>query len=334
MEYTIEDFLEMFNDGELDVIEKYFSDFGTFFSILERRGLMSDVDPMNGAYSDDWQNEYLIWLYQNDTEKFYYWVQKMLDDVEIVDGVPYLVLKDRGDLSSLFCDGRDYSRKTIENILSQDSDWYEYFSDSTDDVYRDVIEELNPKNIDRLKERMVDDLKEQQLSPETELMEEIAKEQGHSEFWILTPENVASIIDDEESMNSLLKDELEEIRGELYSAHLSAYNNAYEEEIYGDVWSELDDYFEGRGNFETRPHPYKKDTQVEYFKVKIRDLEGFLIDYLSDNKKYGNSGTIQYHGSLLGLMGDYLDCLSPRFSDWPDSRLVDKYINEYFSDYI
>lgn len=334
MEYTVEDFLEMFNDGDLDVIEKYFSDFETFFSILERRGLMSEIDPINGAYTEDWQNSYLIWLYQHDKEKFHYWVLKMLSDVEIVNGEPYLVISDRGDLSSLFCDSRDYSRDTIENLLSGDSDWFEYFSNSTDDVYTDVIEELNPKNIERLKERMVDDLKDQQLSPETELMEEIAEEQGHPEFWILTLENVTRIIDDEESMNSLLNDELSDIKSELYSVHNSAYNNAYEEELYDDVWKELDEYFEGKGSFETRPHPYKKDTQVEYFKVKIRDLDGFLIDYLSNNKDYVNHGTIGYHGSLLGLMGDYLDCLSPRFSDWPDSRLVDRIINEYFSNFI
>ena len=334
MEYTVEDFLEMFNDGDLDVILKYFSDYETFFSILERRGLMSEIDPINGAYSDDWQNSYFIWLYQNHKEKFNYWVTKIFDDVEIVNGEAYLVISDRGELSRLFCDHRDVGRKTIENILSTDSDWFEYFYDSTNDVYNDVIEELNPKNIERLKERIVDELKDQELSPETEVMEDIANEQGHPEFWTITPENVTRIIDDEESMNSLLDDELSDLRSELYSVHNNAYNSAYEEEIYDDVWKELDDYFEGKGTFETRPHPYKKDTQVEYFKVKIRDLDGFLVDYLSNNKDYGGSGTISYHGSLLGLMDDYLDCLSPRFSDWPDSRLVDRNINEMFNDYI
>ena len=83
-----------------------------------------------------------------------------------------------------------------------------------------------------------------------------------------------------------------------------------------------------------RPHPYKKDTKVEYFKVKIRDLENILIDFLSSYKGYGQSGTMGYWGSLLGIMGDQLNCLSPRISDYPDSRDVDRNINEYFTHYI
>jgi hypothetical protein len=333
MEYSVEDFLEQFNDGDLDV-EKYFNDYETFFSILDKRGLMSEIDPINGAHSDDWQNSFMIWLYQNNPEKFNYWVEKLLGDIEFVDGTPYLVISDRSDLASLFCDGRDVGRKTIENILSSESDWYDYFDNSTDDVYRDVIEELDKKNIERLKERIISDLENQQLSPETEIMEEIANEQGHPDYWVINSESVVRIIDDEESMNSLLDDELSDLKSELYSVHSSAYNNAYESEIYNDIWNELSDYFEGTGEFEMRPHPYKKDTQIEKFKVKIRDLNGILIDYLSDNKNYGSSGTMGYWGSLLGIMGDYLDCLSPRFSDYPDSREVDKNINEYFTDYV
>jgi hypothetical protein len=333
MEYSIEDFLEEFNDGDLDV-EKYFNDYETFFSILDRRGLMSEVDPINGAHADDWQNSYMLWLYENDSENFYKWVGQILDDVEFVDGVPYLVIKDRGDLATLFCDGRHFSKDTVENILSMDSDWYDYFDNSTDDVYRDVIEELDKKNIERLKERVISDLENKQLSPETELMEEIAKEQGHPDYWTIDLNNVSRIIDDEKSMNSLLDDELSDIKSELYSVHSSAYNSAYENEIYQDVWNELDDYFEGKGSFEMRPHPYKKDTKVEYFKVKIRDMESILIDFLSDNKNYGSSGTLGYWGSLLGVMGEQLNCLSPKISDYPDSREVDKNINEYFRDYI
>ena len=335
MDYTIQDFVDLFNNGELE-IEKYFNDYQTFFSILNKRGLLSEIDPVNGYNSSDWQNEYFIWLWQNDEgKKLKYWVERLLSDVEFDESSnAYLVVSDRGELARLFCDGREYSRDSIQRILSNDSDWYEYFSDSTDDLYRDVIEELNKENLERLKEYIVDTLISENLNPETTLMEGIANEQGHSDFWKITPENVARIIDDEESMNSLLNDELEELKMELYSVHSNAYNRAYEEEIYDDVWKELSDYFEGRGNFETRPHPYKKDTQVEYFKVKVRDFYGFLIDYLSDNRNYGNRGTIEYQGSLLGLMEESLPCLSPRFSDFPGLRLVDKYVNEYFKDTI
>jgi hypothetical protein len=57
-------------------------------------------------------------------------------------------------------------------------------------------------------------------------------------------------------------------------------------------------------------------------------------DYLYNNKGYGNSGTLEYHGSYIDIMSEDRDCLSLRVSDYPDSRKVDKYINEFFKDYI
>lgn len=333
MDYSIEDFLEEFHDGDLDV-KKYFNDYQTFFSILDRRGLIDQIDPINDPHSSDWQNSYFIWLYQNHPEKFYQWVERLLNDIVYEGDDVYLVRDSRADLADLFCDGRDVSRKTVENILGEDNDWYDWFNDSTDDVYRDVVSELNQKNLERLKEYMTDSLKDQKLSPETEEMELIASEQGNNDYWVMTPEVAARIIDDEESMNSLLDNELSELKSELYSVHYNAYNSAYENEIYKDVWKELDDYFEDRGQFINAPHSYKKDVQVEKFKIKIKDFTGVIIDFLSQNEGYGEQHTLEYWGSFLGILGDISDCLSPRFSDYPDSREVDENVNIYFQDYI
>ena len=66
----IEEFLEMFNNNDLDV-KKYFNDYATWFSILKRRGLMGEVDPKNAVDSEEWQNEYLLWLYESDKENYY-----------------------------------------------------------------------------------------------------------------------------------------------------------------------------------------------------------------------------------------------------------------------
>ena len=40
---TFEEIVDDFNNGDLDVT-KYFNDYGTFFSILKKRGYMSSVD--------------------------------------------------------------------------------------------------------------------------------------------------------------------------------------------------------------------------------------------------------------------------------------------------
>ena len=59
-----------------------------------------------------------------------------------------------GDFATLFCDGRDVSQSTIESILNGELDFDWYYDDDVE-VYRNVIEDLNPKNLERLKESVV-----------------------------------------------------------------------------------------------------------------------------------------------------------------------------------
>ena len=335
MEYSWDDMVEKFNNNDLDV-QKYFNDYGTFFSILKKRGLMGEVDPKNASGSEDWQNEYLLWLYENDKENYYKWIPSLLDDVIFENGIAYLEISDRGDLAKLFCDGNRYdlSRDTIETILSGDGDAYEPYWDTTQDVYSDVIEELTPENDKRLGEYIVNVLKGQQISADTDELQLIASEQGHPEYVEVSMENVKRIIDDKESMNQLLQDELANLKSELYSIHSSAYNSAYEESVWAEIWSELETYFEGDGEWISKPHPYKKNTEIQYFKIPIKDFDAQVNDYLFNSKGYGNSGTLEYHGGFIEIMKEDRDCLSAQAPDYPDSRKVDKNINEFLKEYI
>jgi hypothetical protein len=329
----INDIIEKFNNNDLDV-EKYFNSYQTFFNLLNKRGLMDEIDPKNAYDGEVWENEYLIWLHDNDKKSFYKWIEMLLNDVVIENDKAYLEITDRGDLSSLFCSGRnDISRDSIESILSGDG-YYEPYSDTTDDVYRDVIEELTPENDKRLQEYIVNDLIGEQISPETSELELIASEQGHPDYVEVNMENVKRIIDDEETMKELLNNQLSDLKSSLYSIHLSAYNSAYESQIWNNIWNELETYFEGQGEFSMKPHPYKKNTEIEYFKVPIRDFDRDIYDYLYNNKGYGNSGTLGYLGNYIGLMSEDRECLSVHPSDYPDSREVDKNINSFFRDYI
>ena len=335
MEYSLDDIVEKFNNNDLDV-QKYFNDYETFFNILKRRGLMGEVDPKNADGGEHWQNEYLLWLYENDREKYYKWIPSLLGDVIFENGIAYLEITDRGDLSRLFCDGHRYdlSRDTIETILSGDGDAYEPYWDTTQDVYSDVIEELTPENDKRLGEYIVNMLNGQQVSADTDELQLIASEQGHPEYVEVNMENVKRIIDDEETMKELLNEQLSDLKSELYSIHSSAYNSAYEEEVWSEIWSELGTYFEGDGEWISKSHPYKKNTEIQYFKIPIKDFDAQVNDYLFNNKGYGNSGTLEFHGSFIGIMKEDRDCLSAQAPDYPDSRKVDKNINQYFKEYI
>lgn len=328
------DILEKFNNGDLDV-KQYFNDYETFFNILKKRGLMSEIDPKDATDGEEWQNEYLIWLYHNDKDAFNKWVLSLVNDVVYKDGVYYLDVDDRSDLSKLFCDGgrNDISRDTIESILSGESDWEPYW-DTTENVYRDVVEELNEDNLKRLNEYIVSSLEGIGIEPETEILSEIAEEQGNPEVAYVTLENVAKVINSEETMDYLFKDELSDLKSELYSVHNNSYNSAYENEVWKSVMNELGTYFVGYGEFVTRPHKYKKDTQVQNFIIPIANFESDIVGFLEDGRGYGNTGTLEYWGSYLGMMEDWSDCLSVHSPDYPDFQEVEKNINEYFRDYI
>ena len=326
--------MDKFNDGELNPVE-YFGDYDAFFSMLISRNLLDELDPIKGNKNEEWQNEFLLFLLQEkEYEKFNYWIVKILNDVEFDEnGQAYLVRENRADLADLFCSDRrnDLDRETVRKILGGD-DVYEPYWETTDDVYRDVIEELNKENLEKLKRYIVETLKGQQLSPETEEMELISAEQGHDDYWEITEDNVSRILDNSESMESLMDDELSDMKSELYSIHNNSYNIAYEEEVYEKIWKELSEYFSGSGNFTTKQHPWKKDTQIEVFKVPISDIHGDLEDVLLDSRGYV-SATLEYWGSFLGAIGEYKGCLSVYPPEYPDPSKVDKNINLYFSDY-
>ena len=328
------DLVEKFNNGDLDV-KQYFNDYETFFNILKKRGLMGEIDPKDATDGEEWQNEYLIWLYHNDKDAFNKWVLSLVNDVVYKDGIYYLDVDDRSELCKLFCDGgrNDISRDTIESILSGESDWEPYW-DTTDNVYRDVVEELNEDNLKRLNEYVVSSLEGIGIEPETEILSEIAEEQGNPEVAYVTLENVAKVINSEETMDYLFKDELSDLKSELYSIHSGAYNNAYESEVWQSVMNELGTYFIGNGEFVMRPHRYKKDTQVQNFVIPIANFESDIVGFLEDGRGYGGSSTLEYWGSYLGMMEDWADCLSVHSPDYPDFREVDKNINEMFRDYI
>ena len=326
----IHELIEKFNDGDTDFIQ-YFNDIDTFLRVVSKRGLLNELDP-EGRLAEEYQNELLLFYHEYDKEKFWKYVLEYLGDVELVDGVPYIILEDIGELSSLFCDGNRYdiSQKTVESILTGEHD-IDFYYDSTDDVYRDVIQELTKENLKRLKEYIIQTLDGQQLPTNTGVLEYIAQREN-TEYVMVNESNIDEIVDDEETMNELMKDELGELNSELYSVHGSAYNTAYEDELIEDVMGELSKYF-GDGEWVTRPHTYKKDTEVQKYKAPIHNFESNIVDYLSENKGY-SYGTLEYWGNYLGILKDQDECLSIRPPDYPDSRKVDKNINMYFNDYI
>jgi len=330
----IEELIESWNEGDTSFLPYFGNDIISFFKFVYRKGLFDELD--SNSLNDNYRNELLLFYREINEAKFLEEVLSELSDVEMIDGQPYFI-GDREDFAQLFCDysRNGLSRDTVEELLtgeynSHSYGWNSY--DLTDNVYRDVIGELTKENLLYLKEYIIKSLKGEQIEPYTDLLEDYAKQQGHPEYVIIDQSNIDQVVDDEETMDALMDNELGELKGELYSIYGSAYNNAYEEELYEDVIKELDTYF-GKGQWISKPHTYKKDTTVEKYKAPIHNFEQDIVDYLESGRGYGY-GTLSYQGSYVGVLRDLHVCLSVYPSGYADSRLVDKNINMYFNDYI
>ena len=323
----IDEVIELFNDTELDV-NKYFNDSETFFKIMDKRGRIDDLDLENNYM----ENDYLAYLSETNGEKFVEEVQKQISDVRFDGEVPVLQLNDASDLAKLFCVGRnDISQDTIREILLGEADWDRYW-DTTDDVYRDVIEELNEENLKHLYSYIVNNLQGVQVEPETELLGEIAAQQN-TDYATINMENVVSVVNNSETMGYLLDHDLEELDSELNSIHSNAYNMAYETAVYNEVWGKLDDLFDvGKRKFVYQQHPYKKETQIEVLKIPIRDFYQPIMDYLHNSK--GSSETLEYYGDFINILENNDECVSMRVPDYADHSETIKNINEIFGDYI
>jgi len=323
----IDEVIELFNDTELDV-NKYFNDSETFFKIIEKRGRIDDLDLENNYM----ENDYLSYLSETNGEKFVEEVQKQISDVRFDGEVPVLQLNDASDLAKLFCVGRnDISQDTIREILLGEADWDRYW-DTTDDVYRDVIEELNEENLKYLYSYIIKNLEGVQIEPETELLGEIASSQN-TEYATITMVNVEYVVREIETMSYILDRHLNEIDSELNSIRSKAYNMAYETAVFREVWGKLDDMFDvEKRKYVYKPHPYKKETQIEVLEMPIRDFYEPIRDYLYNNK--GTSQTLEYFGNFIDILDENGECLSVWAPDYPDSSEIDKNINEIFGDYI
>jgi len=284
--------IDQFHQGEFDP-EEWFGDYETFFKILQKRKLIHKLD----IEDSDIQNRLLLWLREDKPSEFYDFLTDKLTDLEIDEnGVVYLDLDDPSDLSRLFCSNsrNGISRDGVESVLSGER-YYDWFSDTTDDVYRDVIDNLNSRNRKFLEENIVETLQNQSIQPATPELIEIAQEQGHNEYATIDQSVVSRVVDDEESMNYLLEDYLSNIYSDLLTIHSNAYETA----------------FEDASNF--------------------KDI---IVNYLEDGKRRGSRGLLEYWGDYLSLIEGELDCLTVSPSDYPDHRKVIYYMNEIFTDYI
>lgn len=332
MNMSFLDLVNQYNDNTFDP-EEYFGDLELFFALLKRRNLISEIDIEN--ISD--QNKFLIWLHQNDRKKFLDFVSDKLTDLYVDENNKvYLDLSDVSDLSELFCgqSRNGLSRGYIESVLNGEAtdDW---FDNTTYDVFEDVINQLNGKNLEYLGDYIVENLKGLKIDTETELLSDIANQQGHPDYVIVDKSVVQEIIKDEETMNYLLDENLDFLKSNLLSLHSNAYSESFQSEVYDDIFDELQEYVDGKGEFYNIPHRFKKETMTQRFRIPVAaNFDQIILDYLDSGKNRGSRGLLEYHGDYIRLLEDEFNCLSVFPPDYPDYTKVKNYINEFFRDFV
>lgn len=330
--------LDEFNDGNWDEVGAYFNDdFELFFDYLEKYNLSGELD----IHYVDSEFENLILLKRlekNPQECLQYICDNIITDVYPMKDGYYLSLSGREELAELFKSSsrNDDDYRAAKAVLGED--YWDPFWDTTSDVYSDVIEELDDYNLQHLSVYILNQIGGKKFPSsdyDDEFFEEMSDEEGYFE---INNENVMELLNNEHAMNEMLKEDLGDLKQELYNIHSNAYNVAYTDEIYNDVWRELETIFGKEIHNEERTKANGTRYYVEY--IKINDFKYYIEKFLSDNKNsQWSDDRLTYYTIFCDVLNymmedGSIERLSFRVPDYPDWTAIKKNINEMFRDYI
>ena len=338
-------YIDQFNEGEIDDLIQIFGSMKQILTFFHKQKMLHLIDPFDDNLSD-YQLEILDYLLNvlNDRDALEICIAQ-LSDVIPKDGIYYLRVQDKEDLAELFNNsgGRNLSTRDYVKAIFGEDNW-EHYSETTDNIYQDVVEELNPENIGRLKQHMLDVLTDWKIEVDDETPDLFRNYSDDEGVFYLTPDNVGDVIGDEESFMYLLdNDYLPDVTGDLYSIHSNAYNNAYESEIYGEAMDELSTFFDVKsGKWESVELYGNPDKLTEFYYIKFNPNEvlNSIKKYVADRNNWGYyQNNLDYVETWLSMMSTFMDngdepWLNFRIPDYPDSRLVNENINDLFPDYI
>ena len=323
---TIDQLNDLFIEQEYsmikDFVKKVFNDnYISFYDFLEKKMDVS-MDYVTEFFMEEIPQAYLQILYnKNPQSTIDYVVDEFLTDVK-KEGDKYYMIMSRDDLSEFFDDrGRDgTARDVAKRVLSDEpSDWY--YNDSVD--VSTVVEELDEGNFDNLLHKFFVEHEGEEYDGEI-ITQEFMKNTTKNEL-----SDMIYKLDDELSSN-------------LTSLYSTAENYAYEEEIYNLVNRELKDFFgtEKWGDYITSQIRKVDGTVVnrETFRVDVTNLLKRIVPEYIDMHVTEPDNQFEYQGNLENVIKDWFneteDYLDFRIPEYPDYRLLEKQINDLYSDYI
>ena len=351
---ALQNFIDRFNNNELEFLTVFVGDNAEeewdtvkrFLKLVEKRGMIESIRPGRREFEYNYtQNQFDRFLFTNPVTRNYfieYSAKGLWKNISYENGRIFLLIKQIEELASFFCTGDDTNIGSTSYDLAYSTlteDYYEPYSETSDDIYRDVIQILTKENFIKLCSLIsqkfgVLNIYEYSDSIYDTIIPDLATSQGDERILRFNVESVTEMLDDSATFNFLIKEVFTyDFESSLWNLHSNAYNGVLTDEIYRSVMKELESFGIGKGVWTSdvnKKNIYKIDI-TENFKEVIGGFIESHIGYTTSLDEFNN----YFH--VVEERNDYSNdysCLKLKVSEYPDHRKVDKYINESFFDYL
>jgi hypothetical protein len=352
---SLQNLISRFNDGDGDFLSSFGSEseeewdrIKRFLKLVESRKLthLINLDTPIDFYESHTQNLFDRYCFNNPDlqEKFINHIcRQFYKNISCVDGKIYLELRSMDELADLFCGeyrSNDISSYELaKGILGED--FYEPYSDTTEDVYEDVIEQLSEINFKMVCNRASDELNEINFEDYSDdiyntIIPYLAEDQGSDSVLKLNQNMFELMFKDETTFNFLIDEVFDDtFKYSLMNCHGNAYNSALVDDWYKEVFYKLESFGINKGEW------IKGNSVKTYNKYRIdittnfKELLGSFLDALQGYRE--NLYDYNSYFSLVSTVQQYsddFDCLTLRLSDYPDYKKVKENINESIFDYV
>lgn len=301
-----------FNIKEIDadgILFEYFLDKGedpmTYITFDDLKSRYYGNDIINLLENSGWFDKYM-----EDEHHF----PQTFGDVEKKGDRFYLILDRWDELSVLF---KNLDRDLVERILGED--WAELYGYFDVDWKTDVDDNLNEKSITHIK----DHIKEHDFIGQEMSEYSMDDEHGH----ILTED----MVNDTETILRLIDEEaiFDDLRSELSHQYRWAYEQAGEDELFGNVKDEIEGFLGSEGKWVE----IKKDdgsSQSQQLHFDITDIfYKYMIISMEEQSEMPGEYYSEYLDVLSGVLYETNQGLSTPDMDYyyPDSTKTEEYFN-------
>lgn len=331
-EYIRKLFLYEDDEDISEFIQKYFGEnIIRSIEFMEKYNIFEEDDNVREWYLRNYPNAITLHLLNTNKTQAMELILNSLSDIKEEGGKLWMYIMGRDELAKFFDDSssRYSTPKDMAEKVLQD-DYHEYLNWDDSMSTKDLIDELNPENLKKLRDEFV------------------KRNTGSSEFTLddeefeVTTENMDDITDDE--LSELVNQDFE-LKGRLQELYNHSAGYAYSDEVYKDVMGGLQEFF-GTKDFlkDSSFSVTRTDGSVVYRNKWEVDVTNIFLDavvlslnqYLKyDDNVFGGSG--DFETILLELIdeadfnGGYIDF---RIPEYPDFSKTTQYMNDIFNDYI